>query len=53
MIMMRLKYMSGRARQKDVEMAAGKSKKHTFKVSPLYSTKVHANTSIENLNIVP
>ncbi|KAG2739034.1 hypothetical protein P692DRAFT_20882132 [Suillus brevipes Sb2] len=31
MIMMRLKYTSGRARQKDVEMAAGKSKKHTFK----------------------
>ncbi|KAG2742396.1 hypothetical protein P692DRAFT_20748571, partial [Suillus brevipes Sb2] len=53
MIMMHLKYMSGHARQKEVGMAAGKNKKHTFKVSPPNSTKVHTNTSIENLIIVP
>lgn len=45
--MMRLKYTSGRARQKEAEMVTGKSKKHTSKVSIFYSeSQNNTNTLI-------
>jgi len=41
MIMMRLKYTSGHARQKEAGMAMGKSKRHTPKVSLFHSKSQH------------
>ncbi|KAG2052995.1 hypothetical protein BDR06DRAFT_1009108 [Suillus hirtellus] len=48
-IMMRLKYTSGRARQKEAGMALGKSKRktHTSPVSSIIIAKVRANANLQ------
>jgi hypothetical protein len=51
--MMRLKYTSGRARQKEAEMVTGRSKKRASKVSIFYSeSQINTQTLLSTENLI-
>jgi hypothetical protein len=52
-VMMRLKYTSGCARQKEAEMVTGRSKKRASKVSTFYSeSQINTKTLLSTENLI-